>query len=99
MKTDKIIGLLLIAGTLGVFIPYTILTLTFNYPDVLRQESGKILAQFHAAGSPLIYTWLAFALLGLPLIIAYSMIGQKLQHEVPYSKWITTIGIISGIVQ
>ena len=89
----------MILGAVGVFVPYTILTITFNYPDILRQESGTILTQFHQGGAALIFTWLAFALLGLPLLIAYSLIGQKLESKMPQMKWVTTIGIISGVVQ
>jgi hypothetical protein len=47
----------------------------------------------------LIFTWLAFALMGLPLMIAYAKLGNKLGNRLPFVKWITTIGIISGIVQ
>src|SRR5215210_5628736 len=99
MKTEKTIGWLLISGAIGVFVPYTILTITFNYPDILRQESGVILTQFHRGGSALIFTWLAFALLGLPLIAAYTLIGQKLVPKMQHIRWVTTIGIISGVVQ
>ena len=99
MNAEKTIGYLLISGAVGVFIPYTILTLTFNYPDILRQESGIILTQFHQGSSPLIFTWLAFALLGLPLLIAYSLIGQRLEAKMPQMKWVTTIGIISAVMQ
>lgn len=99
MKTEKPIGYLLISSAIGVLVPYTILTFTFNYPDILRQESGSILRHFHEGGSSLIFTWLAFALLGLPLLVAYSLIGQKLQMKMPQMKWVTTIGIISVVVQ
>ena len=99
MKPEKAIGYLLISGAVGVFIPYTILTITFNYPDILRQESGIILTQFHQGGTTLIFTWLAFALLGLPLLVAYSLIGERLEPKIPQIKWVTTIGIVSGIVQ
>jgi len=99
VTTEKAIGCLLILGAVGVLVPYTLLTISFNYPDILRQESGTILTQFHRGGAPLIYTWLAFALLGLPLLVAYSLIGQKLEPKVPHMNWVTTIGIISGLVQ
>lgn len=99
MKTDKTIGYLLILGALAVFVPYTILTVIFNYPDILRQESGVILKSFHQGGTPLILTWLAFALLGLPLLIAYALIGRRLETQLPYIRWVTTLGVISGIVQ
>ena len=99
MKKEKTIGLLLIAGAIGVFIPYTILTMIFEYPDILRQDTGTILTKFHDGGSSLILTWWAFAMLGLPLLIAYILIGQKFENKLGFIKWVTTFGVISGIVQ
>jgi Domain of unknown function (DUF4386) len=99
MKSEKLIGWLLIAGAVGVFIPYTILTMTFEYPDILRQDAGIVLTKFHEGGSSLIFTWWAFAILGLPLLIAYILIGQKLESRLGFIKWVTTLGVISGIVQ
>ena len=99
MTVHKKIGWLLIAGAIGVFIPYTILTMTFEYPDILRQDTGVILTKFHEGGSSLIFTWWAFALLGLPLLIAYIKIGQLLENQAGFIKWVTTFGVISAIVQ
>jgi Domain of unknown function (DUF4386) len=99
MKKEKTIGLLLIAGSIGVFIPYTVLTITFEYPGILRQDPGTILTKFHNGGSSLILTWWTFAILGLPLLIAYILIGQKFESKLGFIKWVTTFGIISGIVQ
>lgn len=93
------IGWLLIAGAIGVLIPYTILTLIFDYPDILREEAGTILTRFHTGGSSLIATWWAFAALGLPLLVAYVLIGQKWENELPMIRWVTTLGVISGIAQ
>jgi hypothetical protein len=99
MQAQKNIGLLLIAGAIGVFIPYTILTIIFEYPLILRQDAGTVLTRFHEGGSRLILTWWAFALLGLPLLIAYIKIGQQLEQRLGFVKWATTLGVISGIVQ
>jgi Domain of unknown function (DUF4386) len=99
MKSEQLIGVLLMAGAVGVFIPYTILTVTFEYPDILRQDPGVVLTKFHEGGSSLIFTWWAFAILGLPLLIAYILIGQKLEGRLGYIKWVTTLGVISGVVQ
>jgi len=99
MNREKTIGLLLIAGAIGVFIPYTILTMTFEYPDILRQDPGTILTKFHEGGSSLVLTWWAFAILGLSLLIAYILIGQKFENKLGFIRWVTIIGVISGIVQ
>lgn len=99
MPTYRTIGLLLIIGAIGVFIPYTILTITFEYPDILRQDVGVILTKFHEGGSLLIFTWLLFALLGLPFIPAYILIGQQLESKLNFVRWVTTLGVISVVVQ
>lgn len=99
MKTEKTIGILLIAGALGVLIPYTMLTIIFDYPNILRLEPGFIMERFQSGGSGLIMTWWAFAFLGLPLIRLYSMLGQKLEQHLGAHRWITTIGIAGLLVQ
>jgi len=99
MKTEKTIGILLVIGALGVSIPYTILTIIFDYPNILRQETGIILTKFHEGGNPLIWSWWAFAILGLPLIEAYVLIGQKLEQKFYFVRWATTLGVIGLLVQ
>ncbi len=99
MKNEKTIGWLLIVAAAGVLIPYTILTIIFEYPTILRQDTSMILTKFHEGGSKLIWTWFAFAITGIPLIPAYSMIGQKFENKAPLVRMATTIGIISLIVQ
>ena len=99
MRKEKTTGLLLLVGAIGVFIPYTILTITFEYPDILRQDAGTVLTKFHNGGSSLILTWWIFAIFALPLLIAYILIGQKLENRIGFIKWATSIGVISAIVQ
>jgi Domain of unknown function (DUF4386) len=99
MKKEKAIGWLLITGAAGVFFPYTILTMIFEYPDILRQDTGIILTKFHEGGSQLIGTWFAFALLGLPLIPAYILVGKKLENKSELIRIATSIGVIGLIVQ
>lgn len=97
--TNKIIGLLLITGSIAVFVPYTILTIIFEYPDILRQDPGIILTKFNQGGSSLIWTWWAFGITGVLLLESYVLIGQKLEGKFYFIKWATTLGVISGITQ
>jgi hypothetical protein len=99
MKTEKIIGILLILGATGVLVPYTILTIIFDYPNILRQDTGIIMTKFYEGGSTLIWTWWAFAILGLPLLVAYILIGQKLEHKFYFIRWATILGTIGLLVQ
>ncbi|MEQ1678216.1 MAG: DUF4386 domain-containing protein [Chitinophagaceae bacterium] len=99
MRTEKTTGWLLIAGAIGVLIPYTLLTSMFEYPDILRQDTSVILTKFHEGGNQLIWTWFAFALIGIPLIPAYILIGKKLEQRSELVRVATTIGIVGLIVQ
>lgn len=99
IRTEKIIGLLLIVGTLLLFVPYTILTVIFDYPHILREDTGLILTMFYNGGTSLIIVWWMFALVGLPIIEAYVLIGQKLENKFYFVRWATTLAVISGVVQ
>ena len=99
MKSEKTIGWLLLVGVIGVMIPYLILTITFEYPDILRKETSVILSSFSAGGTELIWTWFAFALGGITLIPAYILIGQKFESKSRLTRIATNIGLIGLIVQ
>lgn len=99
MSTDKTTGWLFISGAIAILIPYTLLTIVFEYPDVLRQDTAVILIKFHSGGNKLIGIWLAFALTGLPLIPAFVLMGQALETKSVLMRTATTIGVIGLIVQ
>ena len=72
----------------------------FDYPDILRAPVDQILTQFQAGGSPLIYTWLAFAWVGLPMLLGAIMLKRILDNEHSYFlETATTIGVIGFVVQ
>ncbi len=95
----KTIGYLLIAGAIALFIPYTILTIIFEYPVILRQDTATILTKFHQGGNNLIWTWFAFAITGIPLLPAYILLGQQLENKTSLVRVATNIGVIGLIVQ
>ncbi len=99
MKTNKVIGSLFIAGAIALFIPYNLLIVIFEYPDILRQPTAIILSKFHEGGNSLIWTWFAFAITGIPLLPAYILLGQKLELKTSLARMATTIGVIGLIVQ
>jgi hypothetical protein len=96
----QLAGLFFILGAVLINIPYTLLIMNFDYPDILRAPVDQILTQFQAGGNPLIYTWLAFAWVGLPILFGMVMLNQILGKEKhPFLETATIIGVIGGIVQ
>ena len=98
-NNNKIIGGLFIIAAVALFIPYTALTIIFEYPDILRQDTATILIKFYQGGSTLVGTWFAFALTGLPLIPAYILLGQRLEGQSRWARVATNIGVAGLIVQ
>jgi len=98
-NNNKPIGYFLMAGAIALFIPYTILTIIFEYPDILRQETATILSKYHQGGNTLIWTWLAFAIAGIPLLPAYILLGQQLENKRSLIRVATNIGVIGLILQ
>lgn len=96
----KLAGIFFIVGALLVNIPYTLLIMNFDYPDILRQPTAEILTKFQAGGDTLIYTWLAFAWVGLPMLFGAIMLKQILADEhASFLETATTLGVIGFIVQ
>ncbi|HNB86271.1 MAG TPA: DUF4386 domain-containing protein [Anaerolineales bacterium] len=96
----KLAGIFFIVGAILVNIPYTLLIINFDYPDILRLPAAEILTRFQAGGSALIYTWLAFAWVGLPMLLGAIMLKRILADEnAPFLETATTLGVIGFIVQ
>ena len=87
----KATGILLILGALLVNIPYAFLITTFDYPDILRAPTAEILTKFAAGGPELIWTWLAFAWVGLPILLGILLLPHALAEDEP-----ATPGRLSG---
>ena len=71
---QRLTGILFIVGAALVNIPYTLLIMNFDYPDILRESTGHILTRYQEGGTGLIFTWLAFAWVGIPLLFAIVML-------------------------
>ena len=74
-------GILFILGAILVNIPYTLLIMNFDYPEILRFPTGDILERFAAGGPSLIWTWLAFAWAGLPILFGILLLPKALGND------------------
>lgn len=66
---QRLTGTLFIIGAVLVNVPYTLLIMNFDYPDILREPTGYILTRFQQGGAGLIFTWFTFAWVGIPLLL------------------------------
>ncbi len=87
---------------LGIYIniPFSILGVIFDYPNILRQPTGEVLTLFKAGDSTLIATWYAFALAPILMIVAAKLINQVLKNEHQNLVSVaTTFGVLAGMTQ
>jgi len=100
LQFQRLTGLFFIVGAVLLNIPYALLVINFDYPDILRQPTAHILTQFQAGGTTLIFTWLAFAWVGLPVLFAVVMLKKVMGNENHlFLETATVIGVIGMIVQ
>jgi hypothetical protein len=98
-RTRQTTGILFILGAVLVNIPYTLLIMNFDYPDILRKPAGEILERFAAGGSSLTWTWLSFAWVGLPLLFAILLLPKVLNDESPLGLLALFFGAVGAFVQ
>ena len=55
-------GVLLVLTPVAFNLFFTLLSVTFEYPDILREPAGYVLERFDAGGPGLVATWYGFML-------------------------------------
>jgi len=73
-------GGLFVAGALAFAGAATVLSSTFDWPDILREPADVVLPTFVAGGTSLVWTWFAtawtYALLVVPILLLPAALGR-----------------------
>jgi hypothetical protein len=95
---QKLTGVLFILSAVGFAITSTLLSASFNWPDILRESPATVLTSFQDGGSSLVWTWFAVAWSYFLLIVPMLLLGRVLDREdTPYLGAATLIGAVSVI--
>jgi uncharacterized protein DUF4386 len=92
-------GVLLILTPISFNVFFTLLSVTFEYPDILREPTGYVLRHF-AAGGELVAIWYGFMLTAV-LFVPLAVIVHKVlaREDTPYMAVATAFGVVAGVVQ
>jgi hypothetical protein len=100
VSTTTLTGVVLIAMPLAFNSLFALLSVRFDYPDILRRPTTEVLARFRQGGPGLVLLWWAFALSALafaPLVVLVSQsIGDADGTLLAVG---TTVGVLAAIVQ
>src|SRR3954463_9979504 len=77
----RVTGLLFGLGTAAFAVAATVLSSTFNWPDILREPTDVVLPAFAAGGTSLVWTWFAtawtYAILIVPILLLPAVLGRR----------------------
>jgi hypothetical protein len=100
VSTAALAGLLLIALPLAFNTAFALLAARFEYPDVLRQPTGEVLAKFRAGGTSLVLLWWAFSLTAVLLAPLAVLLSRTLgDADATLLAVATTTGVLAALVQ
>ena len=95
----RVTGGLFMVGALGFAAAATVLSSTFDWPDILRQPAGVVLPAFVAGGPGLVWTWFAtgwtYALLVVPILLLPAVLGRR---DDPVLRAATAVGATSVLL-
>ena len=91
---------LLILTPIAFNVFFTLLSVTFEYPDILREPTDYVLRQFDAGGGGLVAIWYGFMLTAVLFVPLAVLVHKVLAREgTPYMALATTFGVVAGVVQ
>ncbi|MEU8615484.1 DUF4386 domain-containing protein [Actinoplanes sp. NPDC048791] len=99
MDLRRVTGLLLVGASLAFAAAATVLSSTFDWPDILREPAAVVLAAADSGGPALVWTWFAtawtYALLGVPLLLLPAALDRR---DDPVLRAATTVGAASVLL-
>src|SRR3954463_2857125 len=74
-------GALFVGGAVAFGAAATVLSSTFDWPDILREPAKVVLPAFVAGGSSLVWTWFAtawtYAILAVPVLLLPTVLHRR----------------------
>lgn len=93
------VALALIAFPLAVQVPFSILVARYSYPDILLRGADEVLTRFHGGGSPMVWTWYAYALCTLGLGFVALGLPAALEQRGALASASVVTGALAAVAQ
>jgi Domain of unknown function (DUF4386) len=92
-------GILFVGGAVAFAVAATVLSSTFDWPDILREPGSVVLPAFAAGGASLVWTWFAtawtYAVLVVPILLLPAVLGRR---DDPALRVATFVGATSVVL-
>src|SRR4051794_15586111 len=95
-------GALFVAGALTFAGAATVLSSTFDWPDILREPADVVLPAFVAGGTSLVWTWFAtawtYAILLVPVLLLPAVLGRRNDPVLRAATYLGATSVVLSLV-
>ena len=95
-------GGLFVAGALAFAGAATVLSSTFDWPDILREPADVVLPAFVAGGTSLVWTWFAtawtYAILLVPILLLPTVLGRRGDPVLRVATYVGATSVVLSLI-
>lgn len=95
-------GALFLVGAVAFAVAATVLSSTFEWPDILREPADVVLPAFVDGGSTLVWTWFAtawtYAILLVPILLLPAAIGRRDDAALRVATWVGAASVLLSLI-
>ena len=95
-------GVLFIVGAIAFAAAASLLSATFNWPDILREPADVVLLEFAAGGASLVWIWFAtawtYAILAVPILLLPAALGRRDDAALWVATFAGAISVILALI-
>ena len=95
-------GGLLVVGAVAFAAAASVLSSTFDWPDILREPAGVVLPAFVAGGTSLVWTWFAtawtYAILAVPILLLPAVLGRRDDPALRVATYVGATSVLLSLI-
>jgi hypothetical protein len=95
-------GGLFVGGAVAFAAAATVLSSTFDWPDVLREPAAVVLPAFAAGDAGLVWTWFAtawtYAILAVPILLLPSVLGRREDAVLRAATYVGAASVLLSLI-
>jgi hypothetical protein len=95
-------GALFLGGALTFGAAATVLSSTFEWPDILREPADVVLPAFVAGGASLVWTWFAtawtYAILLVPILLLPAALGRRSDPVLRAATYVGATSVVLALI-
>lgn len=99
---SRLTGFLFLLATLTFLVAATVLSATFDWPDILREPPDVVLPAYVAGGTGLVWIWFAvawtYAILAVPILLLPAALGRQSDLALRVATFAGAVSVLLSLI-